>query len=397
MHPRVACELQPDRAMATHPRSGDTATNHAQSLESHKPRFAAIFGLVALAWLPLVLLSALASSDEVDPLLLRAEPHTRLLIALVVLLLAEPALDRRIGMVARSVSNDGSLRAFQRKQWKDTLQRVRRWRDAKLFEAGWLVLIYATLVLAYFDLLPDQVLRWLLSTLHGVQWTEATLAWWWYVLVAQPLLLLLIGRWLYRWVLWTILVGRLSRLEPDVRAVHGDGVGGFGVLRLPLDALPAFVFALGSAIASVWFDEIAAGKAEVSTFAGDLLGFLALCVGLLLLPYLVLTPSLVRARELGTIEYGELARRSAVEFEQRWIERAKQERADLLEHPDVSSLDDLRSVTDGVARMRVVVPNADDLEWLLIAAVLPFLAVVLAQAPSAVDVLQTAVLRFIGG
>lgn len=361
-----------------------------------KARLAAVVGLVALAWLPIVLLSALTSSDHADPLLLRAEPHTRLLLALVVLLLAEPALDRRIGMAAHGWITDG-LQPLERERWRATLQRFRRLRDSKAFEAIWLALMYGMLALAYFDLLPSAALRWLLSTLHGVQWADATLAWWWYVIVAQPLLLLLIGRWLYRWVLWTLLVGRLSRLRPDVRASHGDGVGGLSVLRLPLDALPAFVLALGSAIASVWFDEIAAGKADVSTYAGDLLGFLALCVGLMIVPYVVLMPSLVRARELAIVEYGELARRCAVEFEQRWIEGAPQERGDLLEHPDVSALADLRSVTDGIERMRVLVPSADDLKWLLVAAILPFLAVVLAQAPSAVDVLHTAVLRFIGG
>lgn len=358
-------------------------------------RLALTLAIVALAWMPLVVLS-IVTSNTPDPLLLRAEPHARLLGALVVLLLAEPALIHRIGMVTRSITRDGRLRPADRDAWKSTLRRLRRWRDARSVDVVWLLLIYGTLALAYFDLLPDPALRWLMSTLHGVDWADATLTWWWYVLVAQPLLLLLLGRWLYRWALWATLVWRIARSHPDLRATHGDGVGGLGFLRLPLDALPAFALAVSISIAAVWFDEVAANEVELATFAGDLLGLLAIDVALLLLPYLALAPSLIRARERGTIEYGELAHRCTVELERRWIARGPQERGELLDRPDVSALTDLHTLTANVERMRVLIPSADNLKSMLIAALLPFLLVVLVQAPSAVDIVQAAVLRFIG-
>jgi hypothetical protein len=189
----------------------------------------------------------------------------------------------------------------------------------------------------------------------------------------------------------------LARSHPDLRPAHGDGVGGLGFLRLPLDALPAFALAVSISIAAVWFDEVAADKVELATFAGDLLGLLAIDVALLLLPYLALTPSLIRAREHGTIEYGELAHRCTVELERRWLEREPQERGELLDHPDVSALADLHTLTASVERMRVVIPSVDNLKSVLIAALLPFLLVVLAQGPSAVDLLRSAVVRFMGG
>jgi hypothetical protein len=154
---------------------------------------------------------------------------------------------------------------------------------------------------------------------------------------------------------------------------------------------------LGIAIASVWFDEIAAGRAQTSTFTGDLLGILALCLAMMLLPYLVLTPRLVRARERGTVEYGELTHRYAAQFEQRWLDRSAHERADMLGHPDISALADIRTITDGVERMHVVVPSGDNLKSVLIGAALPFLLVALAHGPSAAQLLRSAVVRFIGG
>lgn len=381
-------------ATASHP---DSRANPPRSSDEPRRRPGLIVGLVALAWLPLLLLSGFGPGAGVDPLLLRAEPHVRMLIALLVLLSAEPALDERIAMVVRDVPVDVRLRPLDRERWDDTLHRIRRWRDAKLFELCWLAVIYGELALAYFDRLPDRTLRWSLSSLHSAQWGEATPAWWWYVLVSQPLLLLWLGRWLYRWLLWTVLVWRLARLQPDVQVAHGDGVGGFAVLRLPLTVLPWFLLAVGSAIAAVWFDEIASGEAEVATFAMDLLGFLLVGAGLVLVPYLLLTPRLVRARELGMLEWSALAHRCAAEFEQCWLARGEQEHANLLARPDVSTLADLCTVTRSVEQMRVLVPSAKDLKSTLLVAVLPFLLVVLAQGTSAVQLIRSAAVRFIGG
>jgi hypothetical protein len=310
------------------------------------------------------------------------------------LLVAQSALDQRVAMTERSVSAQNLLPSSQRQQWQALLARLQWLRSDRVVDLCWMVVVYATLVFAYFDYLPLRLLRWLLSTLHGVQWADATPAWWWYVLVAQPLLLLVLGRWIHRWMLWGVLLWRLAALQPVLRVSHGDGVGGLGFLRVPIDALRGFVLGLGLALASVWFDEIAAGRAQTSTFATDALGFLVLCLLLLLSPYLGFSPLLLGARDRGIIEYGELMRRHSAEFEQRWLAHAP---PDMLGHADFQSLADLRTTSRGVEELRVLVPNFADLRGLLVAAVLPFLLVALAHGPSAAQLVKGAVMRFLGG
>jgi hypothetical protein len=362
-------------------------------------RFWLIVATVALAWLPIVILSAPVWRGDgmIDPLLLRVEPHARLLGALTLLLVAQSALDRRVTMTANSVTAQGLLRSSQRQQWQAFIARLRWLHGDRVFDLCWMTVVYGALVFAYFDCLPPRLLRWLLSTLHGVQWADATPAWWWYVLVAQPLLLLVLGRWMYRWVLWGMLVYRLAAMGPVLRVSHGDRVGGLGFLRVPIDGLQGFLLAVGLAIASVWFDEIAADRAQLATFTVDLLGFLLVCLLLMILPYLGLSPLLVRARDRGVIEYGELMHHYAVEFEQRWLGRAQPPRDDLLGHADFQSLGDLRTVAHDVEQLRVLVPNFADLKAVLLAALLPFLLVALAHGPTAAELVRGAVVRFIGG
>ncbi|MFO7562490.1 MAG: hypothetical protein R6X02_07590 [Enhygromyxa sp.] len=357
-----------------------------------------ILATVALAWVPLVILAVVTklSSGEMDPLLLRAEPHARLLGTLSLLCFAEPVLDARVAVVADGVGEDGLLRPTSVARWNLAIATFKRRRDAWLFDSIWAAAIYGGLLLAYLGGLPDWAARWLLSTLHGVSWSEASAAWWWYVLVAQPLLLWALGRWLVRWVLWVWLLWRLARLELELRAVHGDRAGGLGFTSIPLDSLQLFILALGIAFASVWYDEIAAGRAQISNFTGDVLAFLVLCLTMTLLPYLQFSPKLIRVREAGIVEYAALMRDYAVQFEQRWLGPARP-RAQLLGHVDLSGLADLRSSSAEVEAMRSLIPSARDLRSVLLVAALPFVVVALAQGPSAAQLLSSALRRFLAG
>lgn len=362
-----------------------------------KTRIWSIAITLALAWVPLVMLAVWLgpSGAEIDPLLSRAEPHARMLVALGLLLFAEPVLDERVAMVVDSVVTDGVLRPSSAADWNAGLAALRRSRDTRAFDLLWLVLGYGALLLAYLDLLPDWLARWLLSTLHGVDWADATVAWWWYVLIAQPLLLVVLLRWVHRWVLWGVLLWRLARLDLELRAVHADRAGGLGFTTIPLDSLQLFVLASGVALASVWYDEIAAGRAALSMFAGDLLAFVVLCATMMLLPYLGFTAKLVRAREAGLIEYAALMRRYAIAFDQRWLAHSDRQGQELLGHPDVGALADLRTCSAGVEEMRSVVPSGADLRAILIAVALPFVVAALAQGPSAVQLLWNAAVRLI--
>lgn len=358
-----------------------------------------IVATVALAWVPLVILAASTkwTSGAVDPLIVRAEPHARLLGALVLLSLAELLLGKQAAMVADSVVTDDVLQPSSIGDWQRDILAIRRWRDAWALDLCWLAVGLGALGLAYFDRLPDWAARWMLSTLHGVEWSAATAAWWWYVLIAQPLLLVVMLRWLWRWLLWGVLLWRLARLDLDVRAIHGDRAGGLGFATITRDSLQLFILGSGLAIASVWYDEIVVGRAQLSTFAGDLIVFVTICLALLILPYLGFTPKLVRARERAVIDYAALMREYASRFEQRWLSRRERQRRDMLDSADFSSLVDLRGTTAELEQMRSLVPSGKDLQAVLIAAALPFAAVVIAHAPSAAVLLRNAIMRFFGG
>jgi hypothetical protein len=363
---------------------------------SPKTRAWLIVATVALAWVPFTALSLAASPTSAvpDSVFVHAEVHARLLGVLTLVLAAEAMLELRVDLVIRSVVDDAVLSDQDRDLWLARLVDRRRVDETNLFSAACLLVVYIVLLFAYLDLLPGWAERWMVHAAR-LPSREAGAASWWYVLVAQPLMWVCAGRWLFRWSSFGALLWRLARLGPVVLAPHVDRAGGLGFMRLPIDALRVFILGLGGAIAAVWFDEIAAGTAALSTFADDLIGFLALAVAMLYLPYLGLTKALVRTRDLGVLRYDALMRQYLVRFEQRWL--AGQAHEDLLGHPDLSGLADLGVSAAVVEEMRSTIPKLADLRSLTIVAVLPFLLVALAYGPSTAELIRALLARIAGG
>lgn len=350
-----------------------------------------IVGLVALAWVPLwaLALPAWVRTGQVDPLLVDAEVHARLLVALTVLLVAGEALEQRIALVLRSVADDGVLPDDgPMTDWLVAGHRLRAPALVKLLGAAWVAAVYTVPLLAYQRVMPTSTFRWLASTVDGPELSGSG-AWWWYVLVGQPLLLLAAGRWLLRWWLWSVSMWRVARRRPRIHAAHADEAGGLGFLRLPLMGLRGFVFAVGITIAAVWFDEIGAGLAQTSTFAADFVAFLFAVLVLQYGPYVGFSSALIDARERGAVEYATLARRYLAQFDARWLHDPRSSAA-LLGNPDMSALADLSASVAVVGRMRTSIPTLGDLEATLIVAAIPFVVVALAYGPSTVELIQTA-------
>ncbi len=359
-----------------------------------------IIVVIALAWLPMMLfaLPGWLRTGRIDPLLAEAEVHARLLLALGVVALSDLVLAARIELALRGLIDDGVVgQASTANRIAGFMRRRTTWL-VKLLALAWIVLSYAVPILAYLHLLPTSTYRWLGVTVRGQELgaNGVSLAWLWYVLIGQPLLLFVLARWLLHWIEWGTLMWRLARSGPAMQAAHIDGVGGLGFLRLPLDGLRGFIFGLGITIAAVWFDEIAAGRAETSTFTGDAIGFVVAALVLLHLPYLGFIPVLVRTRDRGTVDYTALMRRYLERFEARWLVGDDRAGEELLGNNDMSALADLGAGVAVVYGMRVMIPNFADLKSTIVAAAVPFVVVALIYGPSTAELLRSAIHHMLG-
>lgn len=115
-------------------------------------------------------------------------------------------------------------------------------------------------------------------------------------------------RWMWRLVVWSLLLFRLSRLPLHLRALHPDRCGGLGFLSLYPGIFRGFVFAMSCVLASLLLKDLEMGSDKIAVTLDLVRGVTAgwaLVVALLFLaPLLVFYEPLFELRDEALRLYG---------------------------------------------------------------------------------------------
>jgi hypothetical protein len=308
-------------------------------------RLAIAFACVT--WLPLMLLAALSwALGRMDVLALDLGVHARLLVGAPLVFIAETELDRRTGramsrFVAGGYAGPGTEELVRRIE-----ARALRRRDAWLPEvalAGASVGIgVATLAGA---LSPT-------GFVPGVAHPSAFLpARTWYALVALPLYQLVAWRLFWRWLIWCVMLLRLSRLELRLWPAHRDRAGGIAFLAGPCNAIGWLWMAHSIVASASWSELVAFEHANRADFALPTIVYVGFVYAATLGPLFLFSVKLQRGRERGSRAYGHLIDVHTRLFEARWLPEPAPA---FLGAPEISTAYDLGGLFEYVKRMRLV-------------------------------------------
>jgi hypothetical protein len=193
--------------------------------------------------------------------------------------------------------------------------------------------------------------------------------------------MLLLG-WMTRLALWARLLWRISRLDLRLVASHPDHAAGLGFVGHSVRAFAIVALAMAT---------IAAGaSAHIVLLGGTLptrsfefnVGLLLTVVVLFTAPLLVFTPLLMATWRRAAFEYGALADRMGVAFEDKWLGHGPRIDPTMLAQQDFSATTDLYQVVANIYELRLV---AIDLQSIIIlggSMLLPFIPVVLLAVPA---------------
>ena len=120
------------------------------------------------------------------------------------------------------------------------------------------------------------------------------------------------------------------------------------------------------------------------SFKFALLGVIVFLIVAFVLPLFAFTPVLLKLKKQGLSRYGALVSRHHLAFEAKWINgdgASGEAAADPLGSPDASSLADLSTGYQIIQEMRPVPVTKQSIVPLVLAALLPFVAVAATQAP----------------
>lgn len=341
---------------------------------------------MALAWIPTVLLAVLegqALNEQHEHAILFDFSAYAFALAIVAFVLMEQTSDRRMAWLvsqfaAYGIAPEASRECFTRAR-HNMARRTGSWLAEAIILAGAYFLAYTWIQRGA-------------SRIEGGTWfgqvidgnLQFTLAGWWLLLVALPLFWFLLGRWLWRFVTWGLLLRDIARCDLRLVATHPDRCGGLAFIGEYPQTYLLFVFSVSLVIAATVLKQVIYAGASLLSFKFALLGLILFLIVAFVLPLLVFTPVLLKPKRQGLSRYGALVSRHHLAFESKWItgEGTSGEAVDdPLGSPDMSSLADLSASYQIIQEMRPVPVTKQSIVPLVFAALLPFVAVAATQAP----------------
>ena len=333
-----------------------------------------------LAWLPLLLLSALEGNlwggGTSVPFLFDIEVHVRFLVALPLLVLAELVVHRRMRPLLQQFVERNLVPESAMPRFEAAVVSAFRLRNSVLAEVLLIGIVYGVGVLFIWrHYVALDTATWYATGSAGG--SQLSLAGMWFGYVSLPIFQFLLCRWYFRLFIWAHFLWQVSRIELSLLPTHPDRLGGLSFISGQIYAFTVLAVAHGALLAGNLANRIFFLGAELLQFKVEIAVLVVFMMCVILGPLLFFAPQLSQAKRKGSREYGVLAERYAREFDAKWLRGGASADEPLLGSGDIQSLADLGNSFQVVREMRIVPIKRDDLLRLVGATLAPIVPLAL--------------------
>jgi hypothetical protein len=339
-------------------------------------------------WLPMIVGEAVraAAGMPVDPFVHDISLHVRFLFVLPALMIAEQLLEATTQSGLNSFFNG---RFCDRGPVERILAGAARLRDSWHVEAALLGV----------GMIGGQLVLWQVFGATGWIHGGVEIGSWafprvWYSAIALPLVQFVMFRWLWRWLIWTYVLVRLSRLPLTPISTHPDLASGLAGLARPVTGFAGFTLALSAILSAAWGTQILDGDTPLQAVLPGMATYMVTASAVALVPLLAFSGLLFRTRRRTLAQYGDFARDYTLRFHQKWLVRPA--RLHMLGTPDIQSLNDLGGAYSVAARSRVFVFGPRNVLALWAAGLAPMLPL-LASTFTLDEILDRIIRTVLGG
>ncbi len=339
--------------------------------------------LIAIGWLPLLLITAITNPAALHSLLIDGRIHVRALISIPALLVGEMMIQRQISEVS-SYLHQGSLLDDADLGYMENLSAsIARMTNAAIPQLVILALVILRVVLG-FDNLTDMAPWFGERTSAGLHLTTAG---WYTALVSLPLWAFLLGMTVWSWLLWVYFAFKLSRRRLRLVASHPDKQGGLGFLGLSASGFAPIALALCFSIAAAWRHEIVHHQANLWDFKFHAIVLAVFIAVIAAGPLIFFVPQLVALRRTGILDYGVLGQFHSTKYHEAWVRTRAQQDTKTLLAPENNTLLNFGKTYDNVGASQIFPATQSSFYPLAVAIVIPLVYVASAQIPF-VDILK---------
>jgi hypothetical protein len=335
-----------------------------------------------IVWAPLLLLAAMQSfavgDDKLTDLLLDFAVHARYLVAVPLFVVAEFFTLSNLGSTARHFLEADLIRESDRPGFELISSNTRRLLNSKVVEILVILLAYSSVIILIRVISLETIPGWHMLTKEDLSFSWAG---WWHILVSIPLFLIFLFGWLWRLLLWSVFLWRVSRLDLHLVPAHPDLSGGLQFVGASLRAFPLLSFALGAVVAGGVANRVVHQGMHLIDFKYIIATLLAAILILFVAPLMAFTREILQARRRGIFEYGALAGAVGRQMERKWLGPGGNVDQGALDVPHFSATTDLYQLVSNVYQIKSVPLDLQDLVAVVVAVLLPFVPVLLFEIP----------------
>ena len=343
-----------------------------------------IIVIALLAWLPLLLLSALEGNllggNVAIPFLMDAEVHIKFLLAVPLMVGAELVVHRRMRLLVKQFVDRNLIPEHAMPRFDAAIRSAFQLRNSTLAEVLLIAFVYGIGILVvwrHYTAL-DAPTWFATPTAEG---SSLSFAGMWYAYLSLPIFQFLLLRWYFRLFVWTRFLWQISRIELNLVPTHPDRTGGLGFLAGTVYAFIPLLMAHGAIVAGNLANRIFYLGSALPEFKGEILLLAVWLLFVVLGPLLVFAPQLAAAKRTGLREYGTLAQRYVREFDAKWLRGGAPADEPFVGSADVQSLADMNNSFEVVQTMHVAPVSKDAILRLAAAVVVPIVPLLLTMMP----------------
>lgn len=336
-----------------------------------------VLAVLAVTWLPVLLLAWAAGTllgGAKLPFFHDIEAQVRLLVALPLLIAAEPVVHWQLALQVAQLAERGIVAAPDRARFAAIIDETMRLRNSIAVELVILVCALGAGAWIWRQEFASRIGTWYMTPDETL-----TTAGTWYAFVSLGIFRFVLFRWYFRIALWYLFLWRVSRLKLDLNALHPDGVGGIGFLGASVGALAAVLVAQSATVSGAIAGQILHEGMTLLSFRLEIAVVVVALLAMALVPLLFFAPPLLAASIRGRREYGLLATRYVQEFRDKWLGAKSGE--PLLGSADVRTLSDLGAEHERVVKMRALPLDLRAIARVAVIIALPFAPLVFTVIP----------------
>ncbi len=359
-------------------------------LDKHPVKLAII--CVCVAWLPLLILTAIEGTLYAGTSLTFFNDialHTRMLLALPLLILIRAVIDQKVVSVLRYIIESLIRPEDKERIISGTLRKSKRLASSPLTEIVLILIICASLFSVWQSGLFTETERgaasWMVT--ESMEITKLSLAGNWAVFVSFPFFQFLLLRWIWRYFIWLYLVFRISQAPLTLMPTHADRSGGVGIMILAQRSFNMVFLACAIVISGQFVARILEDPASFNSIRSVVIGFIILCVLLIIMPLAFFMGKLIKTKQQGLIHMSQLGAELSHKFEQDWMNDMPIEKRIEQRQVDPSMAYDYSSMYDVLQQLRIIPITLRDIIGMVAMLFVPFIPLLFIHY-SALELLQ---------